>query len=219
MSITILTLVIGADYKKSLAKALSSKADYAAKHGYTYVQGGEEFWDRERPIPWSKIPFILANLAKLPEGALVWLSDADVLITNPELRVEDQMGVLLPAGKDMLMCIDSCAHLNSGNVLMRNTAWLRDYWKRVGEQTDLLYHIWWENAAMIKLLETVPNDFAHTEITNKHKKFNAYLRGVPREPLWEPGDFLVHLAGVYGPKEMQDLIERILAGEVPRLDM
>ena len=219
MSITILTLVIGADYKKSLAKALSSKADYAAKHGYTYVQGGEEFWDRERPIPWSKIPFILANLAKLPEGALVCLSDADVLITNPELRVEDQMGVLLPAGKDMLMCIDSCAHLNSGNVLMRNTAWLRDYWKRVGEQTDLLYHIWWENAAMIKLLETVPNDFAHTEITNKHKKFNAYLRGVPREPLWEPGDFLVHLAGVYGPKEMQDLIERILAGEVPRLDM
>jgi len=219
MSITILTLVIGADYKKSLAKALSSKADYAAKHGYTYVQGSEEFWDRERPIPWSKIPFILANLARLPEGALVWLSDADVLITNPELRIEDQMGVLLPAGKDMLMCIDSCAHINSGNVLMRNTAWLRDYWKRVGEQTDLLYHIWWENAAMIKLLETVPNDLVHTEITNKHKMFNAYLRGIPGEPLWEPGDFLVHLAGVYGPKEMQDLIERILGGEVPRLAM
>lgn len=219
MSITILTLVIGADYKKSLAKALGSKAEYAAKHGYTYVQGGEEFWDRERPIPWSKIPFILANLARLPEGALVWLSDADVLITNPELRIEDQMGVLLPAGKDMLMCIDSCAHINSGNVLMRNTAWLRDYWKRVGEQTDLLYHIWWENAAMIKLLETVPNDLVHTEITNKHKMFNAYLRGIPGEPLWEPGDFLVHLAGVYGPKEMQDLIERILGGEVPRLAM
>ena len=219
MSITILTLVIGADYKKSLAKALSSKTEYAAKHGYTYVQGGEEFWDRERPIPWSKIPFILANLAKLPEGALVWLSDADVLITNPSLLIEDQMGVLLPEGKDMLMCIDSCAHINSGNVLMRNTAWLRDYWKRVGEQTDLLYHIWWENAAMIKLLETVPNDLAHTEITNKHKKFNAYLRGIPGEPLWEPGDFLVHLAGVYGPKEMHELIERILDGEVPRLGM
>ena len=218
-SITILTLAIGADFKKSLSAALDSKRNYAQKWGYNYVEGGEEHWDRERPIPWSKIPFVLAELAKLPEGALVWVSDADVLITNPALRVEDQMLALLPEGKDMLMCIDACGHINSGNILMRNTAWTRDYWKRVGEQTDLLFHIWWENAAMIKLLETVPNDLAHTEITNQHKRFNAYLRGLPGQPLWEPGDFLVHFAGVYDVKEMQELIRKIGRGDVPRLTM
>lgn len=219
MSITILTLVIGADYTKGLKKALDSKKTYATKHGYNYIQGGDEFWDRTRPIPWSKIPFILAQLSKLPEGALVWLSDADVLITNQNLRVEDQIVPYLPEGKDLLMTIDACGHINSGNVLMRNTPWLRDYWKRVGEQTDLLYHIWWENAAMIKLLETNKDDFAHAEFTNKHKMFNAYLRGIPGEPLWEPGDFLVHLAGVYDIKEMSKLIDKILKGEVPRLEM
>jgi hypothetical protein len=219
MSITILTLVIGPDYTKGLKKALDSKKTYAEKQGYTYIQGGDEFWDRTRPIPWSKIPFVLSELEKLPENALVWLSDADVLITNPNLKVEDQIIPYLPEGKDLLMTIDACGHINSGNVLMRNTAWLRDYWKRVGEQTDLLYHIWWENAAMIKLLETNKNDFAHAEFTNKHKMFNAYLRGLPGEPLWEPGDFLVHLAGVYDTKEMTKLIDRILKGEVPRLTM
>lgn len=219
MSITILTLVIGPDYTKALKKALDSKKKYAEKHGYTYIQGGDEHWDRTRPIPWSKIPFVLSQLANLPEGALVWLSDADVLITNLELKVENQMIPYLPEGKDLLMTIDACGHINSGNVLMRNTAWLRDYWKRVGEQTDLLYHIWWENAGMIKLLETNKNDFAHTEFTNKHKMFNAYLRGIPGEPLWEPGDFLVHMAGVYDVKEMSKLIDRILKGEVPRLEM
>lgn len=219
MSITILTLVIGPDYTKGLKKALDSKKTYAAKHGYTYIQGGDEHWDRTRPIPWSKIPFVLGELAKLPEGALVWLSDADVLITNQTLRVEDQIVPYLPEGKDLLMTIDACGHINSGNVLMRNTAWLRDYWKRVGEQTDLLYHIWWENAAMIKLLETNKDDFAHAEFTNKHKMFNAYLRGLPGEPLWQPGDFLVHLAGVYDIKEMNKLIDKILKGEVPRLEM
>lgn len=218
-SITILTLAIGVDFKKSLSAALDSKRAYAQKWRYNYVEGGEEHWDRSRPIPWSKIPFVLAELAKLPEGALVWVSDADVLITNPALRVEDQMLPLLPEGKDMLMCIDACGHINSGNILMRNTAWTRDYWKRVGEQTDLLFHIWWENAAMIKLLETVPNDLAHTEITNQHKRFNAYLRGLPGQPLWEPGDFLVHFAGVYDVKEMQDLIRKIGRGDVPRLSM
>jgi hypothetical protein len=219
MSITILTLVIGPDYTKALKKALDSKKNYAEKHGYTYIQGGDEHWDRTRPIPWSKIPFILSQLAKLPEGALVWLSDADVLITNPEIKLERQMIPYLPEGKDLLMTIDACGHINSGNILMRNTEWVRDYWKRVGEQKELLYHIWWENAAMIKLLETNKNDFNHTEITNKHKLFNAYLRGIPGEPLWEPGDFLVHMAGVYDVKEMTKLIDRILKGEIPRLEM
>ncbi len=217
--ITILTLAIGADFVKSLDKALGSKRSYAEKQGYTYIQGGEEFWDRSRPIPWSKIPFVLSTLSTLPDGALVWLSDADVLITNPNLRIEDQMVALLPAEKDLLMCIDACGHINSGNVLMRNSPWLRDYWRRVGEQTDLLYHIWWENAAMIKLLETVPNDLAHTEITNQHRRFNAYLRGLPGQPLWEQGDFLVHFAGVYDVKEMQQLIQKIQSGNVPRLTM
>lgn len=219
MSITIVTMAIGADFKKGLEKALASKRDYASRHGYKYIEGGEEFWDRTKPIPWSKIPFLLDILSKMPEGALLWLSDADVLITNPALTVEEQMGSLLPATKDMLLCIDACAHINSGNILMRNTAWLRDYWKRVGEQTDLTYHIWWENAAMIKLLETVPEDLAHTEITNKHKRFNAYLRGVHGEPLWQPGDFLVHFAGVYDVREIQRLILEIETGKVPRLSM
>lgn len=219
MSLTILTLVIGADFRKKLSKALDSKRNYAARHGYTYIEGGEEHWNRDKPIPWSKIPFLLDTFSKLPEGALVWLSDADVYITNPAMRVEEQMIPLLPSDKDMLMCIDACAHLNSGNILMRNTAWTRDFWARVDQQTDLTYHIWWENAAMIKLLETVPDDLAHTEITNKHKMFNAYLRGVPGEPLWEQGDWLVHFAGVYSPKDMADLIDRIDRGETPRLKM
>jgi hypothetical protein len=219
MSITIVTMAIGADFKKGLEKALASKRSYAERHGYKYIEGGEEFWDRTKPIPWSKIPFLLDILGRLPEGALLWLSDADVLITNPALTVEEQMGSLLPLSKDMLLCIDACAHINSGNILMRNTAWVRDYWKRVGEQTDLTYHIWWENAAMIKLLETVPDDLAHTEITNKHKRFNAYLRGVPGEPLWQPGDFLVHFAGVYEVREIQRLILEIETGKVPRLSM
>ena len=215
----ILTLAIGEDFRKALGLALESKRIYAAKHGYTYVQGGEEFWDRTRPIPWSKVGFVLDVLGKLPEGELVFLSDADVLITNPELRLEEQVASLLPAKKDLLMTIDACGHINSGNMLMRNSLWLRDWWQRVGQQSDLLYHIWWENAAMIRLLETVPADLVKTEITAEHVRFNAYLRGLPGQPLWTPGCFLVHFAGVYNTTEMERLQKEILSGGVPRLAM
>jgi hypothetical protein len=217
--ITILTLIIGHDFRKALKVCSDSKRDYAERHGYKYSEGGEEYWDRSRPIPWSKVPFVLAELSKLPDGTILWLSDADVLITNPALRLEDHILPHFPAEKDMFMTIDSCGHLNSGNMFLRNSPWLRDFWKRVGEQTDLTYHIWWENAAMIALYESVPTDAAMIEITREHKRFNAYLRGLEGEPLWTPGDFLVHFAGVYNPKDIQDLTSRILAGETPRIPM
>jgi hypothetical protein len=218
-TLTIVTMVIGKDYRKGLEIALDSKKTYAAKHGYTYIEGGDTFWNRERPIAWSKIPFLLDILSKLKDGDLVWLSDADVLITNPEISFMDTVLPLLPANKDLLMTLDSCGHLNSGNLVLRNTEWQRAYWKKVWEQTDCIYHIWWENAGMIKVMETDEVARNKIEVTKEHKKFNAFLRGIPGEPLWEPGDFLVHFAGVYDPKEIQDLIQRIQKGEVPRLKM
>ena len=217
--ITILTLAIGVDYRKSLAKALNSKRIYAEKHSYTYVQGGEEWWDRTRPIAWSKVAFLIDQLHRLPEGSLVWLSDADVLLTNLTLTLEDHVMPLLPATKDMLMFYDACKHLNSGNILMRNTAWTRDFWRRVNERTDCTYHIWWENMAIVRILEENPSDRDHVECSSEHKRCNGYVMGLPGEPLWEPGDFLVHFAGVYKPETMAALIEQIEQGITPRLDM
>ncbi len=207
--LTILTLVIGADYRKGVQKCLDSKRAYAEKHGYRYIQGDEAFWDRSRPVAWSKVPFILKCLSELPEGSMVWLSDADVLITNPSLKIEDHVLPLLEPNKQFLMSLDSCGHINSGNIFFKNTEWTRDYWRRVWNETEFLYHIWWENAAMIKLYETNPVDNAAIQITPQHKKFNAFLRGLPGQPLWEPGDLLVHFAGVYDPKEIAQLVDRI----------
>ena len=217
--ITITTLVIGADYTRALATCLNSKKAYAEKHGYKYIQAGTEFWDRTKPIAWSKIPFLLDVCGKLPEGALVWQSDADVLITNDSLRLEDHVIPLLPNDRDMVMTLDACGHINSGNILFRNTAWTRDFWKRVGECDHLTYHPWWENAAMIELFEKNPVDHEKILISRNHKAFNAYLRAIPGEEAWTPGDFLVHFAGVYDLKTMEDYAQRCSAGEVVRIPM
>jgi len=208
--VTILTLAIGEDYRQALAKCLESKKSYAEKHGYTYIQGDEQFWDRTRPIPWSKVGFVLLTLRTKPDGALLWLSDSDVLITNPEIKVAELIESMLPPQKDLMITIDACGHLNSGNMFMRNGPWLRGFWERVGQQTDLTYHIWWENAAIIKLLENNPDDMRCTEISTDHKLINAYLQGLPGQPLWAPGDFLIHFAGIYDLKIMAALANKIL---------
>ena len=217
--LTIITLAIGADYKKGLKKALESKRKYAEKHGYKYIEANEEAWDRTRPVAWSKVILLLKILETLPKGELVWLSDADVLITNMDLKVEEHVLPLLPPEKDLLFIYDACHHLNSGNLLMRNSEWLRDYWVRVNQRTEFTYHIWWENMAMIKIMEENKEDQKKIQVTNQHKRFNAYIMGLPNEPLWEQGDFLVHFAGIYKPEKMEGLINEILQGNTPRLSI
>jgi len=217
--VTILTLVIGADYITALNTCLQSKKDYATKHGYTYIQGGEAYWDRRRPISWSKVKFLESVLSKLPEGALVWMSDADVLITNPDLRLEDHLVVHLPESKDMMMTLDSCGHINAGNILYRNTQWTRDFLKRTYALSQFTYHPWWENAAMLALYTENASDRAKIEVLLQATVFNSYLQGIPGEPLWEPGQFLVHFAGVYDHVKMEEYARKCLAGEVVRIQL
>jgi len=212
----VLTLAIGEDFRKVLSKALQSKIDYCKKYGYEFILGDEKYWDRSRPIAWSKVPFILNVLNRCQENEIIFLSDADVFITNMDLRIENHILPHFMKEKDLLMTLDSCGNINDGNIIMRNTPWLRDFWKRVYEQTELIYHIWWENAAVIKLLEENSSDREKVQITTKYKLFNAYIQGLPNAPLWEPGDFLVHFAGIYDVNVISKYIDDINNGKVPR---
>lgn len=217
--ILVLTLAIGADYRRGLTKALQSKRDYCARHGYTYRECHEEVWNRDRPIAWSKVPVWKEVAGQWDQWDYVWISDADVWISNPDIRLEDHVLPLLPANKDLLLTYDSCQHVNTGNMILRPSQWAVDFFTKVWNRTDAIYHIWFENLAVIKLMAESPEDNAHIECTMDAWRFNAYLRGVKGTRLWQPGDFLVHFAGVYNATDMNDLITRMEAGEVPRLSM
>lgn len=201
MRIAVLTFAVGADYKRAMEPGMASKRAYCARHGYTFLEGGDDVWDRKKPIPWSKINFILKYLDNYEY--LFW-TDGDVIITNPEKRLEELIP-LLPTGKDMLWCRDACGNLNNGNVLFRGrSAWARDFLTRCYAQEHLTHHIWWDNAAFCYLYETVAADREKIVTVEDPALFNAYLfdrensaESVVR--LYRPGDFLVHFAGVYDP--------------------
>lgn len=204
--IAILTFCVGPEYGRAVEIGLQSKRDYAKRHGYTFLEGGAEVWDRTRPIPWSKYPFFQQYV---DEYDYLFCSDADVIIMNPALRLEDHVLPLLPADKDLLWTEDACHHLNNGHMLLRGRSrWVRDFFTRCYQQTELMYHPWWDNAAMIKLHETNPSDKAMIETCREHWMFNSYLFGPTNDAtdkttrLYKRGDFLIHLAGVYDPWNM-----------------
>ena len=126
----------------------------------------------------------------------IWISDADVLVTNYDLKLEEWVIPMLQEGKDLLMAWDSCGTPNSGNMILRTGAWATDFFERVWNKTDMLYHIWWEQAAMVALVQENASDNAKVQITMDAYKFNAFLKGLPGTRLWQPGDFVCHFAGV-----------------------
>jgi hypothetical protein len=224
MKVAILTLAIGPDFCRDLTECLESKRLYAAHHGYTYIQGGAEYWDRGRPVAWSKIPFLLAFLrsAEAASFDFIWFSDADVYITTPELSL-DRVVAKMQADKHLMLNVDSWNNVNSGNMLMRlgssgsgsGINFLIDYFTRVWNRTNDLYHIWYENKAMIDEYEAVPADKAQIEFNTDVKLFNTYINGLPGAIKWQPGDFLVHFAGIYDTKKMRECVQKINDGVLP----
>lgn len=217
--IAVLTLAIGADYKRNLTACLESKKRYAEKHGYTYFEGDEQFWDRDRPIAWSKIRFwqyILKEYAG--QFDYYWISDADVLITNLDLKLEDHILPLMPAESDLMMNYDACHHINSGNMLVRPGPWFEQFLDNVWNRKDAIYHIWWENKAMIDEYEQSTEAQRKIFINKEHHKFNAYIGGHKGERLWQPGDLLVHFAGIYDSHKIKELCIGISTGKVPRVN-
>lgn len=216
----ILTLAIGADFCRDLAECLDSKRAYAERHGYTYIQGGAEYWDRSRPVAWSKIPFLLEFLrgSQAASFDFIWFSDADVYITEPSLTL-DRVAQVMPADRYLMLNVDSWNNVNSGNMLMRLGAgginYLIDYFTRVWAHTTDLYHIWYENKAMIDEYEAVPATKSLIAFNEDVKLFNTYINGLPGAPKWQPGDFLVHFAGIYDTKKMRECVQKINDGVLP----
>jgi hypothetical protein len=198
--IAIITMVIGADFAKAMEPGIQTKRNYAQKHGYDLHIGGKEVWDRSRPIPWSKLLYIQKFIDMY--DYLFW-SDADVIITNPDISLITHVLPLLPPNKDLLWTRDVCGNLNSGNMLLRGkSAWLKDFITRTYQQIQFIHHIWWENKAMIHTAEQNPQDAAKIETITNYSLFNSYLFGPknlatdPTVRLFQPGDFLLHFAGV-----------------------
>ena len=218
--ILVITLAIGADYRRNLKRVLDSKREYCLRHGYEYLELYEEAWDRTRPISWSKVPVYIKYAAMSDKYDYIWVSDADVWITNPSLRLEDHVLPLLPANKNILMTYDSCQHVNAGNMILRPCTWTVEFFKKVWDCTDSIYHIWWENAAICKLMSEESDECSsNIEVTMEAHRFNAYIQGYKGTRQWLPGDFLIHFAGVYEPKKMIEFMDMIESGKIPRITM
>jgi hypothetical protein len=77
--------------------------------------------------------------------------DADAIVVDPRRNIADE----LHGGADLYLVehVDSTRALaNTGVFMLRSTPWARALLRATWAQTDLIEHMWWENAAILRLL-------------------------------------------------------------------
>lgn len=190
--IAVVTMAIGDAYEKQVAAGIENKRLYCEKYGYDFINSNE-WLDLSRPIPWSKIKLLQETLKQNNYKWVFW-TDADALFMNHGVRLED----IIDDKYDFMITYDMHS-FNSGNFLLKNSEWSKQFLEKIYSYTECIHHPWWENQAIV--LELQNNE----EVQKKTKIFpqrimNSYARELmSRISLensisvnYQPGDFIVH---------------------------
>lgn len=189
-----------------------NKAEYAFRHGYDFLCN-RDYSGYGRPLSWFKIKEILRLL---PRYDYIFWSDADALITNLTLKLEDHLinkyidrpnfVNVSPAIEPELITTSPLIDTNyiiaydnfspcMGNFLIKNCPWSIEFFTSIYEQTQFMNDPIWDNRGQDWLLYNNP-------------KLTENIKFVPKSDLnsmihdWKYGDFIIHLAATEMPRRV-----------------
>lgn len=202
-----------------------NKRAYAERMGYDFIDA-RRLVDPSRPPSWSKI---LAVRSKLCFYDWVFWNDADTIITNPEISLENILNAAighsdLRASPDLVVTEDFNG-VNAGVLFFRRSRWSEEFLDSWWNQTSFVRFgstISGDNTALKHLIHSLPPKElqVHVRTSPMQCLFNSYpwlptvknalrLISSPMKTwkgAYSDGDFMVHLAGLDEKKKWADRI-------------
>ena len=185
------------------AQSTANKQAYADIHGYDLIVD-EDIVDRSRPTSWSKL---LAMRKYLPEYDFLFYMDIDTIVMNPEKRLED----IVDFNFDQVLAADKNG-VNCGMWMVRNTPWMlwfvdelwaqeqlvapKNVWNMLFKYEQRAFHHLYASQIWRKVVKGPIYPKANT-VRARTKVVNACVFN-SQPAFYEPGDFVVHLAGLKG---------------------
>jgi len=184
-----------------------SKAQYALKNNYDFLCV-RDYSGYDRPISWFKIKKILELL---PNYDYIFWSDADAVITNHEIRIEDIINKEIQRPKEIMVSpepipvqfkmeipplksVDYVIAYDDyspcmGNFIIRNCEWSMNFFSRIYEKTEFMNDPIWDNRAQDNLIYYDKSISEHIKYVPK-KMINSFIYD------WTRGDFLIHFPAI-----------------------
>lgn len=198
-----------------------NKRSYAERHGYDFIDESD-IVDKKRPPSWSKI---LAVRKNLPKYDWIFWNDADSLVTNQNIALEDVLysitGNMDYEDMPDFIVTEDVTGVNAGMFFFRNSEWSMRFLDLWWNQTSFILPFGncksGDNDALKDLVKSMPKDEKkqHVRIPRMQCVFNSNMWS----PSWKnshrlmtlsktvwrgvyaKGDFMIHLAGLNDKKK------------------
>lgn len=224
MNILILTGYTGFRHDNKFFEAgkitAQNKFNYAMKHGYNFHVFRSDYQIYKDPVSWYKIEWMEKHLS---EYDYIFWSDADVLITNSDIKIEDLIERNIERPSDVMLspvwhparfkcpALESVDYVVSaddyspcmGNFIIKNSEWGHKMLASILSLKDRFYNDnIWDQRAQDSL-------FANNNFLMKNVKFLPKRSLNAMIPDWQDGDFLIHFPAT-GADRMMGLINKYL---------
>lgn len=202
-NIALVTVVIGSSYHEATLPGIKSKQEYCRLHGYDFICYTESI-DPLRPHAWQKIKAVQKELENYD---WIFWSDADSIVMNNKIPLEDY----IDENYSFIVCFDNVSHVvNSGQFLIKNTPDSFEFLRDVYNRSEFINHPWWENAAIIALLNEnkFSDSFAKVLPQRTMNSFAYEVCGNNLHACYQPNDFIIHFPSIRGTSKLGRLMKK-----------
>jgi hypothetical protein len=211
----LVTLAAG-KYLQLLEMSRITFISYAKKWDYDFVEVTES-WDESRPYAWTKLLVIRDLLDKYD---FVFYVDSDALILRDDIDIATihHTDLAWPVGP-----VNGRLCPSAGVMAIRSSEFSKMLFDLAYRQTDLIYNGWWEQAALMRILQYEdPRDHEkhwsefnldklQIEITELDSSWNSTIQEFAGDPI------IRHFAGDPFPLKLLLMAEYILARISPHM--
>ena len=177
-------------YLEMAAICQPSIRKYCRRHSFLFAF--HEITSSDRPASWYKLKILREELEKGEADHYLWV-DADAVIFNLNFDLE----ALARSGKEMYLARDNL-NINCGVWLLKRSAFNLKLLDTLWNMTHCLSHPWWEQKALIELIEADYEGLRNKIEYVPQQIFNAYDYGLYDQP-HKAGQFNKHSFVVHYP--------------------
>jgi len=213
----IVTVAIGSEYQTIVHPGLEKLKRYCQLHSYSiFILNDARRFDRE--LNWIKLA-ALDYVMNQGFRHVMWL-DADTVITNPDIVIEPFFKRLEEGGKSILIGLE-VNYFNCGVCFLLNNGIIRNLLHLIWENGSFTEFYLYEQDSLVDLCNRYSEVQSLIDMENNLRLFNSFPPDYfplhlhsgqknipwPNRMLWQPNDFIIHLAGLARPQLKKAILE------------